>query len=74
MVSILRSGGLGKTTIAKQVYDKIGEQFDSQAFISVCQRPALQNLLRGLKLKLQMADSSHAHELQDIIDLSGGAR
>uniref|UniRef100_A0ACD5TB87 Uncharacterized protein n=1 Tax=Avena sativa TaxID=4498 RepID=A0ACD5TB87_AVESA len=69
VVSIVGFGGVGKTTLAKQVYDQIGGQFNCKAFFSVSQRPDLKSLLIGLQRKLGMNESSHAHELQDIIDL-----
>ncbi|XBH60074.1 hypothetical protein VPH35_114718 [Triticum aestivum] len=68
VVSIVGFGGLGKTTLAKQVYDEIGRQFTPKAFFPVSQRPDVKSLLSGLQLKLGMANSSHASELQDIID------
>ena len=68
MVSIVGFGGLGKTMLAKEVYDEIGGQFTCKAFFSVSQRPDVKSLLSGLQLKLGMGDSSHAYELQDIID------
>ncbi|VAI53107.1 unnamed protein product [Triticum turgidum subsp. durum] len=68
VLSIVGFGGLGKTTLAKQVYDKVGGQFDCKAFFSVSQRPEVKSLLNGLQLKLGMRDYSHAYELQDVID------
>jgi hypothetical protein len=68
VVSIVGFGGLGKTTLAKQVYDQIGGQFDCKAFVSVSQRPDVKTLLIGLQLKLGMGESSHSRDLQDIID------
>ncbi|XP_044418745.1 disease resistance protein RGA5 [Triticum aestivum] len=68
VVSVVGFGGLGKTTLAKQVYNKIGGQFERKAFVSVSQRPDMTSLLCGLQLKLGMEESSHIREVQDIID------
>jgi CO dehydrogenase nickel-insertion accessory protein CooC1 len=68
VVSIVGFGGLGKTSLAKQVYDQIKEQFDCKAFLPVSQRPDLKSLLIGLQRKLGIGESSHAHEVQEIID------
>ncbi|KAM3300753.1 hypothetical protein ACQJBY_041659 [Aegilops geniculata] len=70
VVSIVGFGGLGKTTLAKQVYDKIGSQFNYKAFISVSQRPDMTDLLKNFQLKLGMVDpnSSRAGKVDDIIE------
>ncbi|KAI5020793.1 hypothetical protein ZWY2020_045681 [Hordeum vulgare] len=69
-VSIVGFGGLGKTTLAKQVYDKTGSQFHCKAFFSVSQRPDIAELLNNLELKLGMddPDSSRARKVDDIIE------
>ncbi|KAF2911764.1 disease resistance protein RGA5-like [Oryza sativa Japonica Group] len=41
VVSIVGSGGLGKSTLANQVYQKIGNQFDCKAFVSLSQHPVM---------------------------------
>ncbi|KAI4978796.1 hypothetical protein ZWY2020_015549, partial [Hordeum vulgare] len=68
VLSIVGFGGLGKTTLAKQVYDEVGAQFTCKAFFSVTQRPDVKTLLSGLQKEFGMGDTSHAYELQGIID------
>ncbi|XBJ28237.1 hypothetical protein VPH35_005373 [Triticum aestivum] len=70
VVSIVGFGGLGKTTLAKHVYDKIGSQFDCKAFFSVSQRPDMSELLNNLQYKLGMKkpDTSHTRKVDDIIE------
>ncbi|KAG2558844.1 disease resistance protein RGA5-like [Panicum virgatum] len=46
--SIVGFGGLGKTTLANAVYDKIRTQFDCCAFVAVSQTPDLRRLFKGL--------------------------
>ncbi|XBI76842.1 hypothetical protein VPH35_070032 [Triticum aestivum] len=68
VASIVGFGGLGKTTLAKQVFDKIKGHFDCVAFFSVSQRPYLRGLLNRLQLKLGINVSSHDCGLDDIIE------
>jgi signal recognition particle GTPase len=69
VVFIVGSGGLGKTTLAKQVYDKIEGQFDCTTFVSASsQRPDVESLLSDVLLNLGMREFSQTLELHDIID------
>ncbi|XP_044410317.1 disease resistance protein RGA5-like [Triticum aestivum] len=49
--SIYGGGGLGKTTLAKAVYDMLEGQFHSMAFVSVGQKPNEMQVLRDIIYK-----------------------
>uniref|UniRef100_R7WC47 Putative disease resistance RPP13-like protein 3 n=1 Tax=Aegilops tauschii TaxID=37682 RepID=R7WC47_AEGTA len=76
VVSIVGFGGLGKTTLAKRVYDEIREQFDCTAFVPVSQKPNMTEFMTGLlhrfpkppKLEIDESSQAQARGMQDIID------
>ncbi|KAM0834695.1 hypothetical protein ACQ4PT_063425 [Festuca glaucescens] len=67
VVSILGFGGLGKTTLAKEVYDEIGRKFIYKAFVSVSRNPDMTRLLNSLQLQLGM-DSEVASSAGEVIE------
>nr|XP_040252247.1 disease resistance protein RGA5-like [Aegilops tauschii subsp. strangulata] len=68
VVSIVGFGGLGKTTLATQVYHELGGQYDCKVFVSISQRPNMMKLLGGIIKKLQTPQATHTDEAQDLTD------
>jgi replication-associated recombination protein RarA len=52
IISIFGFGGLGKTTIAKVVYERLREKFVLKAFITVGQTPDVKKVLRDILFEL----------------------
>ncbi|XP_047084229.1 disease resistance protein RGA5-like [Lolium rigidum] len=70
VVSFVGYGGLGKTTLAKQVYDKLGENFECRAFVSISRNPDMTKILSSVLSQIQNKTEAHAgsEDLQHIID------
>uniref|UniRef100_A0A0A9CUD0 Uncharacterized protein n=1 Tax=Arundo donax TaxID=35708 RepID=A0A0A9CUD0_ARUDO len=68
VLSIVGFGGLGKTTLAMEVYNKIIRQFNINTFVSVSQRPNITRLLHVIQSKLGIGVSSPTFDVKDIID------
>uniref|UniRef100_A0A0E0A5H6 AAA+ ATPase domain-containing protein n=1 Tax=Oryza glumipatula TaxID=40148 RepID=A0A0E0A5H6_9ORYZ len=67
MVSIVGCAGLGKTTLAKQVYDKIKGEFECKAFVSVSQKPNIKELL--LNISTQVGKSTNtSDDIANLVD------
>ena len=47
VMAIVEFGGLGKTTLANEVYREVGGKFDCKAFVSVSQKPEMIGLFNS---------------------------
>lgn len=60
ILSVVGYGGLGKTTLAKAVYDRVQQQFDCRAFVALSQNPDTKKLL--LKILLSIGKAIHSSD------------
>uniref|UniRef100_A0A0D9XU68 Uncharacterized protein n=1 Tax=Leersia perrieri TaxID=77586 RepID=A0A0D9XU68_9ORYZ len=58
VVSIVGIEGLGKTTLARQVYCKIGQEFDCKAWLMLSKKPDNRRVLMDLLRRVQIPDTA----------------
>ncbi|CAO2190150.1 unnamed protein product [Urochloa humidicola] len=68
VMAIVGFGGLGKTTLANEVYREVGGKFDCKAFVSVSQKPEIIGPFNSLLSQLGLCPYSHACQVQDLIN------
>ena len=61
IVSIVGFGGLGKTTLAKAVHDKIKPQFNCTAFVSVSRDPDIIKIFKDMLYELDKNEYMDIH-------------
>lgn len=62
IISIVGFGGIGKTTLANTVYQKLRGQFDCGAFVSVSLNPVLGNIFKNM---LQQLDGENYRNINE---------
>ncbi|XP_062195693.1 disease resistance protein RGA5-like [Phragmites australis] len=68
VVSIVGFGGLGKTTLANEVYREVSGKFDCKAFVSISQKPDMRMILNSVLKQLGLQTYSYACGEKDLID------
>ncbi|PNT62409.1 hypothetical protein BRADI_4g02825v3, partial [Brachypodium distachyon] len=68
VVSIVGSGGLGKTTLANQVYQDIKNQYKCTAFVSVSRNPNVRTILRRIAEQVGATDNTSNDDVKQLID------
>jgi len=68
VVSIAGCGGLGKTTLAKQVYDTIKGQFSCSAFVSISRTPDVRKILIHISSGVGFTGYTQDDGVQQLID------
>ena len=66
IVSIVGFGGLGKTTLANAVYEKIRLQFDCSAFVSVSRNPHMEKLFQDMFYQLAKRNNARINVIDEI--------
>jgi hypothetical protein len=68
VVPIVGCGGLGKTTLAKQVYDTIEGQFSCSAFVSVSRTPDVTKILKHISSGIGFTGYTQDDGVKQLID------
>ena len=71
IMAIVGFGGLGKTTLAMQVYNKFKDKFDCTAFVSVSRGPSMKKVLMDLLKDVGAAIDPTDDEMRLINKLRG---
>lgn len=68
VVAIVGPGGIGKTTLAKRLYQTVGGEFDCRAFVRVTTKPDMKRLMRDMLLQIRSRQPADACGLLELIE------
>ncbi|KAM3206416.1 hypothetical protein ACQJBY_061860 [Aegilops geniculata] len=68
VVAVVGPSCLGKTTLAKVLYSRIGKQYHCRAFIQVSKKPDMKRIFRDILSQLQRPDPPQDFKETDLID------
>ncbi|CAL5003762.1 unnamed protein product [Urochloa decumbens] len=68
VLSIVGCGGLGKTTLANQVFKNVKSQFSCAAFVSVSRNPDIKKVLRDIAEEIGITDNILYHDEKKLVD------
>jgi hypothetical protein len=74
IVSVVGAGGLGKTTLAKAVYDELKPRYDYGAFVSVGRKPDLVQVFTNIFFLLDRQEHAAIREVKNLQLLTGELR
>ncbi|CAL5003765.1 unnamed protein product [Urochloa decumbens] len=69
VLSIVGCGGLGKTTLANQVYQSMKSQFSCAAFVSVSQNPNVKKILQDIATQIGILNAISDYDEKQLIDI-----
>ncbi|KAA8522951.1 hypothetical protein F0562_009374 [Nyssa sinensis] len=64
VISIVGMPGLGKTTLAKKIYNSVRHEFECSAWVFVSQKPSIHELLQGIAGQVGLEEEKRKEQLE----------